>query len=388
MRDKSFLIISPRYPNQNGKGDQLVLYHRIKCLADHGASIKLIVFSAKSEPLPESLSNYINLEVLWIQHGPFQVLLSIVFTSVSLLPIELRLFQNIQLSKRIKNILRKNPHYIILFFTLRSWQYIVFPPPTNYFLDLIDSYALNYSRRKTPLFLLPFNLLQSRLYMYTERMLARSSRASFVVSHIDQNFVDIPQISVISNGVLIPTETIHPMSLSSPAGSTSLGFIGNLSYRPNKVSIKRFATNVFSKVLLRNNSTILYIAGNNCKGLHLSQFQNIKMLGRVKCQFEFLAAVDIVIVPMYEGSGMQNKLLEAMALGKSIVTTNIAAEPLKLKNYKHALIASTDDELAEYVLLLIEDFKLRSFLGFNAKKLSEQKYTWDKSYDKLISHMS
>jgi glycosyltransferase involved in cell wall biosynthesis len=315
-----------------------------------------------------------------------QVGISFLRSLFSAIPLELRLFQNRRLALYIKEFLVKNSSYTPIFFTLRSWQIALILPPQSYIVDFVDSYALNYSRRTSPRALGIFYKLQAMLYLHIEKTLSLNSKAAFVVSHVDKDYIGVPKIDVVPNGVSNSLHSVDLTAKSHPNSlSFSLGFIGNLNYRPNKVSIRRFVMAALPIIISKADNIKLYIAGSGAKGLGLSPGKHLTMLGRVNCQFHFMASMDIIVIPMYEGSGMQNKLLEAMLLGKPIVTTAIASEPLRLQHNIHAMIAYTDQELADYVLCLVENHELRRYLGINAKHLAINSFSWSSSYDKFAS---
>ena len=87
---------------------------------------------------------------------------------------------------------------------------------------------------------------------------------------------------------------------------------------------------------------------------------------------------------MLSGSGQQNKIIEAMSLDIPVVTTSIAAKPLKLVNKKHLLVADMPEDFANSILNLIINRNLSQELVKNSKSLIYEKYNWKKLVENLV----
>jgi len=84
----------------------------------------------------------------------------------------------------------------------------------------------------------------------------------------------------------------------------------------------------------------------------------------------------LLLAPIRAGGGTSYKILEAMASGVPVITTNLGLEGLEAKNNIHALASDKEDELAELALVLIQDHSVYRKLILNARKLIEEKYDW------------
>ncbi|MCU4137981.1 MAG: Glycosyltransferase involved in cell wall bisynthesis [Thermodesulfobacteria bacterium] len=100
---------------------------------------------------------------------------------------------------------------------------------------------------------------------------------------------------------------------------------------------------------------------------------------------------NVVIVPMRMGSGMKNKILEAMALQKPIVCTSLAAESLDKECQKILFIGDTPEVFANKIIMLLKDKKKRKEVGLKGRELVKEIYSWERSaekycklYEKLI----
>jgi polysaccharide biosynthesis protein PslH len=98
----------------------------------------------------------------------------------------------------------------------------------------------------------------------------------------------------------------------------------------------------------------------------------------------YLQSEGIFLHPQTVGSGIQNKLLEAMACGIPIITTPVGAGGIGgLKDGVHAIIDETDHQLADRAIRLLNDEAQRKSLQHNARQLIEERYTWQAIYHDL-----
>lgn len=117
----------------------------------------------------------------------------------------------------------------------------------------------------------------------------------------------------------------------------------------------------------------------------LASKENIRSLGEVPSSSDFLADRQVVIAPLFSGSGVRIKLLEAFGMAKAVVTTAQGASGLDVQHGEHCLIADTAEEFAEACLLLLDNDSLRATIGNNAHAWVSQRHSWNVATEKLIS---
>src|ERR1019366_2983197 len=91
----------------------------------------------------------------------------------------------------------------------------------------------------------------------------------------------------------------------------------------------------------------------------------------------YLAKSTVVISPDVLGTGIKNKVLEAMSMGKAVVTTKLGTAGLAVRNREHLVVANTPQEFARETISLLTDRHIRATLGANARKLVEERYSWE-----------
>jgi len=138
----------------------------------------------------------------------------------------------------------------------------------------------------------------------------------------------------------------------------SVFFIGALDWIPNQEGLIWFLDNVWNKIINKHPEIKLDIAGRNAP-LWLQNIlkdrPSIIFHGEIDNAKEFMRKKAIMIVPLFSGSGMRIKILEGMALGKTIISTSIGAEGIPVENNKNIIIANTADEFVFYITKLIEN---------------------------------
>ncbi len=128
----------------------------------------------------------------------------------------------------------------------------------------------------------------------------------------------------------------------------SIAFIGSLDWQPNIEGIHWFLEEVWNKIHRRFGHIQLHIAGRNApKWLKNKSIKNMKFVGDVPDASAFIIHHSIVVVPGRSGSGMRAKILEAMALGKVVITTSIGLEGIPARHRKEVLIADDAKQFVE-----------------------------------------
>jgi len=183
-------------------------------------------------------------------------------------------------------------------------------------------------------------------------------------------------ISVIPNGVDIAYFCPQP---EVPEDFPSLVFSGVMDYPPNVDAVISFYARIFPIIRAKMPNTHLFIVGSspNAQIERLSADENVTVTGYVDDIRPWIARGSVIICPMRMGAGMKNKILEAMALGKPVVSTRMGAEALNVVHGTNIMIADSPEEFAASILELISNQSLRSNIAGKGKELVETQYAWD-----------
>ena len=165
----------------------------------------------------------------------------------------------------------------------------------------------------------------------------------------------------------------------------TLYHIGSMNWMPNEEGIAWFLNNVWEKIAKRNPNINLYLAGRHMpKWLMKLKKKNINVLGEVADAKEFIRNHDIAIVPLLSGSGIRIKIIESMAMGRTVITTMIGAEGIQYSEYENIIIADSPAKMTEVICKIIKEPKEAQRIGCNARKLIEEVYDNKKIIERLI----
>lgn len=167
----------------------------------------------------------------------------------------------------------------------------------------------------------------------------------------------------------IDVENFNTNNSSLKESQISLFHIGAMNWIPNQEGIKWFLENVWQDINAVNNLE-LYLAGRKMpEWLLNSSYPNVIIKGEVEDSKEFVNSHSVMIVPLFSGSGLRIKIIEAMAWGKTVISTSIGAEGINFTNNENIIIADTKDEFITAITMCINNPELCKTIGLNASKL-------------------
>jgi glycosyltransferase involved in cell wall biosynthesis len=252
---------------------------------------------------------------------------------------------------------------------------------------MIDSMSMNYHRirfKYNIILSLIFTLEAKRIKLLEKKIFNYADKVS-VVSNIDKIWIDNNKIYVFPLGV--DTVKFHPSSHKN--SSLTIIFSGNLSYKPNEQAVLWFLENCWMKILDLHPNIILVLAGRvgSFEIRKFNKYKNIVITGEVAFIEDYIKKADIAIAPMQCGSGMQNKILEAMSCGLAVVSTPLGMGDIKAKNNYNIILAECPNKFIKSIDYLIKNKKRRNEIGAAARKLILDNYSWEKSNMIFFDHI-
>lgn len=356
------LFIAPRFPYPPQKGDQLTIFRRLKVLADLH-EITLLSF-VEQQPSPEDMK-YVG---VLCRGGVFTVPFSrttailhlIKGACFSSLPLQSLLYQSNEFWFMLDDLLKKNTYDVVHFFLIRMAPYVSLVKQYNIpaVLDMIDSMTLNLQRR------IPFEkgvlrwglkYEEKRVEGY-ERNVYNDFHKLIICAKKDLEYISGENISIIPSAVM--TDEFFPR-LNMRKRNT-FAFSGNLSYAPNVHAVLWFIDQVYpllkkEKIMFRFNIIGRQPAEEIKKSV--CDKDEIHLVGAVDSMTETLNEASFAIAPMQSGSGMQGKILEAMACGLPVVTTSLGRGSIEAEFSQGLFTADTPEEFSSIIIELLRDEK-------------------------------
>lgn len=164
-------------------------------------------------------------------------------------------------------------------------------------------------------------------------------------------------------------------------------FTGGMYYLHNVNAVLYFYNKIFPIIKNEIPEIKFYVVGTRPPKeiLKLKSDKSVIVTGYVKDIKPYLSKSSVVIAPLItDDGGFKIKILEAMAMGKPIVSTTIGAKALNVSDGENIIIADNPHEFAEKIVTLINDEQLAEKLGDNARKFVEEEYSWPQATDMII----
>lgn len=227
--------------------------------------------------------------------------------------------------------------------------------------------------------------LQARRMEKFERRESRVAECVVTVSELDaQRFRSYgAKASVVPNGVDL--EYFQPAP-NAAAQSASLLFLGSLDWFPNQDAVMDFALHTLPVLRRKNHAITLRVVGRRPSEKlagSLRELQGVELIGEVPDVRTHIARACAVVVPLRIGGGTRIKILEAMAMGKPVISTSVGAEGLEIEDGRDLLIANTADEFVAKISALLSSPEQQLRLGRNGRDVVQKLYGWDAAAEKL-----
>jgi glycosyltransferase involved in cell wall biosynthesis len=183
------------------------------------------------------------------------------------------------------------------------------------------------------------------------------------------------EITVIPNGVDVHFYTPDPRSNQDPK---RIVFTGVMSYAPNVLAAEFLARDVFARIRSERPDARLAIVGRTpaARVRALAGLDGVEVTGEVPDVRPWLTGSRVYACPMISGTGIKNKLLEAMACGVPCVATPRALQGLHVSVGRHVLAGTSAEELARELTRVLDDDKTARGLGLAAREYVLSEHDW------------
>lgn len=305
-------------------------------------------------------------------------------------PVSLSAFHDRALAGYIAEVLATRPISAIYVFSGQMGQYVPETFVGRVIVDLVDVDSAKFDAyaRKRGGMTAWIEMREARLLALEEARLAARAAVTLLISPAEADLfrARLPALTdadvrVLGNGIdsaaFDPAVTEpEPRMLAIPG--PRLIFTGQMDYTPNVDAVRRVLDRVLPRIRAVRPEVSFHVVGRNpAAELSARHGENgCHVWGRVDNIPPWLAAATLALVPLEIGRGVQNKVLEAMAMALPVVLSGEAATGIAARNGEHFAVAESDEALAQAVLALLDAPERARALGAAARRFVVENVSW------------
>ncbi|AUW58492.1 glycosyl transferase family 1 [Sphingobium sp. SCG-1] len=307
-------------------------------------------------------------------------------------PLLVSLFDHPDMHAWVKRTLAERPIRAILAYSVQMAHFVpVLPSDIRFVMDFVDfdsaKYAAYGREQSGPMAWV--NRREGRKLLAFESAVANRADVSTFVSEAEaalfRNATGAGEVRVraLENGVALdyfdPAAAFPRLRPEERGEEPLIVFTGQMDYRPNIEAVESFARESMPAIRSIRPETRFAIVGRApSKSVQaLANLPGVLVTGGVADVRGWLAAADVVVAPLRIARGIQNKVLEAMAMGRPVVASAEAAEGIDAGDGAHLLVARIPAQEAGMVLSLLGDPYQAAALGRAARQRMVDRYDWD-----------
>ena len=383
------LFVAHRMPFPPDRGDKIRSHHVLKALAEL-APVHVACFA----DTPADRAHEPELAALAASHCLVDRRKPLALAGIEALArgetVSLSAFRHDKIARFVARTLQERPVAAIYVFSGQMGQYVPREWDGRLVVDLVDvdsakfgSYA---DAASAPLRW--FYRREERLLSAEEARLARIADRTLLVSEAEAELLrsrmpNSSDGSVVASGNGIDFTAFdpaaaspHPMLAGTPG--PHLVFTGQMDYPPNVAAALRVARSILPEIRQQHLAAQFHIVGRapTAELRALDGRDGVRVWGEVPAVQPFLAAADLVLAPLAIARGVQNKVLEAMAMARPVLLTPGAATGIAAEDGVHFAVADSDDALVERALALLADSSGAAEMGAAARRFAVGNLSW------------
>ena len=382
-------ILLPRIPYPLEKGDKLRAYHQIRQLSKHH-EIVLCALNANMKVDEQQAFHALQpycASITFVKITKLQILFGLLRAFLKGLPLQCGYFYHRKAARKVDALIEKHQPDLLYGQLIRVAEYLRHKKLPKA-IDYQDAFSAGMKRRHDI-----GSLIAKPLYGLEYRRLCRYEATVFedfdiktIISVPDRELIPHPrrdEILIIPNGV--DHDFFKPMEKEK---KYDIVFTGNMSYPPNVNAVDYLATEILPRVWKRLPETKMYIAGASPDPqIKKVASERIVVSGWLDDIRDAYAQSKVFIAPMRIGTGLQNKLLEAMSMRLPAITTPLANGSLGAKAGEEILIGGNAEELAQHLITLLTDKEKATQIAQSGYDFTNRVYDWGKATATLENAM-
>lgn len=380
------LFLTSRLPYPPDRGDRLRAFHFLRHFAqEHEVTLVSFIASEAERPFLDSLRPYCH-ALHTVQLSPFRSALTVGLNLWRGDPLQALYYRSTEMQTLVNGLLAQEAFDVAYVHLFRMAQYVQNWPGQR-IVDLTDVISREISRSlayRGLMWRIIYTIEQPRIVRY-EQWVARTFEESWLISDGDRDVLAAAcpegKIVVIPNGV--DTEGLRP--LGQPPKPHQLMFVGHMGVFHNVDAASYLAYEILPLVRQQIPTATLDIVGSSPseRVQALAQLPGVVVRGFVPDLNACLNETAVFVAPLRFAAGVQNKVLEAMAAGRPVVTSSIVNEGLGAQAGQELLVADGAKATAQAVIQLLQDVSLQARLGQAGRAFVQSRFSWSTASHRL-----
>ncbi len=374
----NIVFITSRFPYPITKGDQLRVYFQLKSLSTNN-KVHLIALNEK-DILVEQIEALSFCESIHVFKIPkLSRILSSAKCFFNSNPFQVGYFYNSSIKNKTHKLITEiNPDYIHSHL-IRTAEYVKDIQNIEKSIDFMDAFSIGMKKRgdieKNPIKRAFLKSEYMRLKKYETKMFDYYTRSA-IISQQDADFITNPsseKIEIVPNGV--DFDSFFPKKMEKVY---DICFMGNMSYPPNVEAVRYTMEKIYPILRKKRPEIMFLVAGANpapyIRSLHSEKIHVIETFNHIS---DSIAISKVMISPMVVSIGLQNKIIQAMAMKVPNVVSKAANNAIKAKNNEEILEAGEPVEYVTAIIRLLDDKNIYDRISKQAYEFVHKKYDWN-----------
>jgi len=392
---KNILYLIHRIPYPPNKGDKIRSYNILKYLSkENNVFLGTFIDNPDDSQYKKTVSDLCR-ESFFIETDRKKSILKSLSGFFKGTSLTVPYYKDIKMSEWVDNVLQKNKIDVVYIYSSSMAQYVYKNPLAEDIRKIIDFVDIDsdkwaqYAKSKSWPLGWVYNRESKKLQDF-EKKIAKEFNASIFVSSTEAEAFKaiIPECSsrihYINNGV--DTDYFDPArDFDNPYNmeGKKIVFTGAMDYWANIDAVTWFANEIFPAIREYFKDALFYIVGSNpADTVKRLSSDSIVVTGSVYDIRPYIAHSDLVVVPMRIARGVQNKVLEGMAMGKTVVSTYSGYEGINAKIGEELFVENDSVHFSEKVIELLGNTSLKR-VGVAARCFIEKSYRWESNLSRL-----